>query len=676
MLLTASLALLFYGTAYLLRVAPFQELVGVRGRIYGQILEEPEVENQKFSYPVRVERVRVNGEQEESELSGFQVLLVSRMPLVCEPQDYLECEVSFLSFPEDEIFSLKNYYLARNAVLKANPTDYGGCTVIPAGSRTPAYFFQKLNRALCRTAKETLSEDSAALVEAMVLGSRNDISDGMAADFRQIGASHLLVISGLHMAVVAALLSALFGALRLPKRLRYLLTAICILLFLTLIGFPYSALRSGVMFLLYLGAQMLGREPDSFNSLGAAVLCICLWNPFAAGDIGLMLSFLSTLGILLCARRLENWLASPLSRLSCGWLQKLLRMVCASLAVSGSAILFTLPVQIGVFGGVSLLGALAGLLLIPLGTALIFLAFPALACSLLPALQPLAQPLFFTVDCLARAILTLGHGMAQLPCAYLNLDPTAGRIFLAALFAVGGLLFLRPPGRRGKTAAALVLSVVFAASVGVSYPDAGGAVTLSVADNGGSSCVVLSKGRKGAVLSCGGYNTNAAAILLERRHVNRVTALYLPSDDADSGEAAERVLQVFQVDSVLAEERLHLGKNIKKSMGTAQISSFWKDTEFQALPGVPVRTEDRGRTLCFTLFGRDVRVETGQAAAGDCDVLLTVDPENGTNSPFTVLQTDDIIIPEREGTYLSVPANGGTALVFYPDGTMRIRRES
>ena len=64
--------------------------------------------------------------------------------------------------------------------------------------------------------------------------------------------------------------------------MKNLLTAAAVLLFLILIGFPFSAVRSGIMLLLFLFADCLGREADSLNSLGFALLLIGVLNPFPA----------------------------------------------------------------------------------------------------------------------------------------------------------------------------------------------------------------------------------------------------------------------------------------------------------------------------------------------------------------------------------------------------------
>ena len=73
-----------------------------------------------------------------------------------------------------------------------------------------------------------------------------------------------------------------------------------VLFFMGLAGFSPSVTRAGIMMLLYLGGFLLRREPDSLNSLGLAALVILFANPFAAADLGMLLSFSATAGFCCC----------------------------------------------------------------------------------------------------------------------------------------------------------------------------------------------------------------------------------------------------------------------------------------------------------------------------------------------------------------------------------------
>ena len=169
------------------------------------------------------------------------------------------------------------------------------------------------------------------------------------------------------------------------------------------------------MFTLTLTGGALGFRAHPLNSLGGAVLAICLCNPFAGGDLGFALSVLSTLGLITLCRPLERWLAGLLRP----WprVRRLLRPVTASLAVTLSVTAATLPLQLVEFGGLSLAAPLANLLLVLPVTALLYLSLPMAGFALLPFGASLAEPLSFWAGWLARVILWTARQLSAVPLA-------------------------------------------------------------------------------------------------------------------------------------------------------------------------------------------------------------------------------------------------------------------
>ena len=72
-----------------------------------------------------------------------------------------------------------------------------------------------------------------------------------------------------------------------------------VMIYMALTGFTSSVIRSGIMMIIYLIGKEFFYESDSLNSLGIAALFMCLPNPYASGDIGMILSFSATLGIII-----------------------------------------------------------------------------------------------------------------------------------------------------------------------------------------------------------------------------------------------------------------------------------------------------------------------------------------------------------------------------------------
>ena len=119
-------------------------------------------------------------------------------------------------------------------------------------------------------------EDERDVMAGMAFGFKSGISTETTRMFRALGVSHLLAVSGLHTALLAQAMLALLRFLKTPRKAASLLTAGFVLLFVALTGFTPSAVRAGVMSMVMLLGLLFGREPDSLNSLGLALLVIAL----------------------------------------------------------------------------------------------------------------------------------------------------------------------------------------------------------------------------------------------------------------------------------------------------------------------------------------------------------------------------------------------------------------
>ena len=142
----------------------------------------------------------------------------------------------------------------------------------------------------------------------MCVGERSGLSADLKQLFQQAGLSHILVVSGLHLSAIGALC---YLALKrfLNRRAAAALSCLAVLLFMCVVGFTPSVVRAGcVMLLIYIG-KLLKQPGDTLTSLGLAALLLCIQNPFAAQDIGLLLSFSATLAVLFAGNVMERTLS-------------------------------------------------------------------------------------------------------------------------------------------------------------------------------------------------------------------------------------------------------------------------------------------------------------------------------------------------------------------------------
>ena len=224
-------------------------------------------------------------------------------------------------------FDQKAYYEARGIgmVLKK-----AKLTVIEAKENI---FFQKLYELRsfwAQNLEKITGKEEAALLKAMLLGEKSSLKKEQKELYQSGGISHILAISGLHISLVGMLL---YRFLRKKKRsypFSALVSGSCMVVYGFLTGFGVSAKRAVFMFLVYLGAELLGETYDVVSALALSGLLILSEQPLQLFQCGFQLSFLSVGAVALGYPALQKRL---------GWKKKAAMSLLSGLSVT----FFTLP---------------------------------------------------------------------------------------------------------------------------------------------------------------------------------------------------------------------------------------------------------------------------------------------------------------------------------------------
>ncbi len=138
------------------------------------------------------------------------------------------------------------------------------------------------------------------VIQALLLGQRNDISDETYNDYINAGAVHILALSGLHIGIILLLLQFILKPLELlPKGKTVKLLVIVVLLwgFAFLAGFSASIIRAVTMFTFVAYALYLNRPTNMFNILALSMFFILLINPMLLLQVGFQMSYAAVFAI-------------------------------------------------------------------------------------------------------------------------------------------------------------------------------------------------------------------------------------------------------------------------------------------------------------------------------------------------------------------------------------------
>ena len=138
-------------------------------------------------------------------------------------------------------------------------------------------------------------ERNGAVLKAILLGDRSSLDSDTIENFRKTGLYHLLVIAGLHVALIAMLAEMFLRFLRLRESRRTLLVLFFLLGYASLVEQRASTLRAMLMVSTYLIARLLSRDHAALNSIGLAALILMLHRPPWVFETGFQLSFSAAL---------------------------------------------------------------------------------------------------------------------------------------------------------------------------------------------------------------------------------------------------------------------------------------------------------------------------------------------------------------------------------------------
>ncbi|MCZ2154226.1 MAG: ComEC family competence protein [Bryobacterales bacterium] len=213
-------------------------------------------------------------------------------------------------------------YLARKNVfwlISATGTNSLRTGQIACGASLPGVAHHFRERLLDRLAARFHAQPEAqAWLSAILLGDDSMLSEETLESYRLAGVYHVLVISGQHVAILAAAFLLLFRLLSLPRAAACLLTASLCWVYALIAGSEVPALRAAMAVTLYLGASLVFRRTRPLNLLALIALLFLAWDPGQLLDASFQLSFLAVLAIGGIAIPIEralfgNWRAAATS---------------------------------------------------------------------------------------------------------------------------------------------------------------------------------------------------------------------------------------------------------------------------------------------------------------------------------------------------------------------------
>ena len=441
-----------------------------------------------------------------------------------------------------------------------------------AAVRRPLSILSSLSDHGQRVLRDHCPGPTGDLAAGMVLGRREGISPALRRDMLATGTVHLLSVSGLHLAIVVAMVSAITNLMWLSRWQRLILVLTVAGFYIALTGGRPPVIRAGVLISMLWFSYVVGRPSSAFNALSLAAIGLLMFDPQNLFAVGVHLSFVAVVSLMCAGRRLleigamavdaaieAQWRIDDLIDEQRSVWQRRLAMVrryaWAVVYSSAAVTAVTLPLVWYHYHLVSVVAvainiAMSPLLSVALGGGLATIAADAL-CS------PLAVVPGWVTRVAATSILFLVERAAGFTGSHFWLpSPPGGSVIV--FYAVLLSTMLLPPVRWARRVrVAWIVGWIAVTAIAVTRPVAvpPGVTEATFIDVGHGTSVLIRRGEKNYLYDCGSLGNDQflsrdiETVLWDRR-VTRLDGVILSHADADHFNALPALLRRFRVDRI------------------------------------------------------------------------------------------------------------------------------
>jgi competence protein ComEC len=203
-----------------------------------------------------------------------------------------------------------------------------------------------------------------SILEGIILGNKQIFSEKIKNNLSVTGTSHITAVSGMNIVIISNIVMIFLIGIGFWRKQAFWIATILIILFVFMIGAPASAVRAGIMGVIFLYAQKIGRLNNVSRIMVFACAMMLIFNPLLLRyDVGFQLSFLAVLGLIYIKPIFDKILEKLQKKEILG---PILQIITTTIAAQISV----LGILVYNFGKISIISPITNILIVPLITLL------------------------------------------------------------------------------------------------------------------------------------------------------------------------------------------------------------------------------------------------------------------------------------------------------------------
>lgn len=552
----------------------------------------------------------------ELEGKSFQVRTYLNIPEPLEPGTVLRGNFLF-RVTTPEVAQDSAYHPGKGIFLLAYQK--GDLLLSESDDQTFREWTSRLRQNIELILENCFAEDASPFAKALLLGNTTDLRYETDTAMKISGIRHVVAVSGLHVSILFALLTAV------TFRNRYLTALLgfpMLFLFAAVAGFTPSVTRACIMSGLMLLALLVNRDYDRITALAFASLTMIVCNPLVITSVSFQLSVASVAGICLFDTRIRLWLVGMLNLPKESNFRKTLTVwFSSSVSITLSAMVLTVPLCALHFGTVSLISVVTNLLTLWI-ISFIFYGLIAV-CVLHLFWETAAVLLAKLISWPIRYVLGVSGLLSRFPLAAVYTKSVYICFWLVFVYLLLAVFLLSKNRNPVKLLCLGSISLCLALLISWTEPMRDD-MRLTVLNVGQGQCILLQSQGKTYMVDCGGDSDSMVADLaaetLLSQGIFRLNGLILTHYDRDHAGGAAYLLSRVPADVlILPPEHTEMTLTAKQVIyGERELELGWADNLLRVFPAeYPGNSNEKSLCILFDTEKYDILITGDRDGFGE-----------------------------------------------------------
>lgn len=441
--------------------------------------------------------------------------------------------------------------------------------------------------------EKNLNTQSYQFVNSMILGQQGD--GDLFDTFQELGLSHILAVSGLHLNIIIKFLDKLGNKLKLKKKSYNIFIILLLIFYGYIIDFPISLIRALVMYIISTMAIYTNNIKDEFNSIFVSMLITLIINPFCIYSTAFYLSYCAIISIIYFSKNIKNIF------------KKIPDIFISTLSIQ----IGMFPILIYFFNSLNLLSLLVNAIIIPLISLVLTSAIGFLFIRI-DALKFFIEGIFFIIS----KIIYPFHQISEIfRVEFPSWNFSEILIFYLIFYLIFNYRIIIYKINRNKKILYILLLPILILLKSVLLPT----VLINIIDIGQGDSILLRSNNKKVLVDTGGnaltpeYSGKQFYDYLIKNGVRRINHLFITHSDIDHVGNLDYIIDKIKIDNLYANDDINyktknIPKNLKFKIENLNFTTI--------LNGEDGKTpNDKSLVFLVEIFGKNL--------------LLTGDIENG-----------------------------------------------